>query len=114
MSFPTCFFMRKLSKTYIKNLNRERTNPGILNKVTENPYEKLAAELQVGCWYRGKVVGHNHGNPVVSISSKHCKINLKGCNEEVQKGDLVIFEVTRTIGYLSSGAFREVFSRVKR
>jgi len=107
MLFLASFFMPKIRKSYINKLSSERTNNVNLNTVNENPYEKLPAELQVGSWYRGNVIGFSRDRPVVSLSSKHCKVPLFGCNEKVQRGDTVIFEVTSTRGYLAVGEFRE-------
>lgn len=110
MLFLTSSFMPKLRNSYVKSLSQERNNQTGLNTVAENPYERLPAELQVGSWYRGIVVS-NRDQPIVSISSKHCKVPLRGCCEKVGRGDAVLFEVIQTRGYLAKGEFREILAR---
>jgi hypothetical protein len=102
--------MPKLNNNYTRRLSQERNNQIVLSTVAENPYEKIPAELQVGSWYRGVVVS-NIGQPVVSISFKHCKVPLRGCCEKLERGDTVLFEVIQTRGYLAKGEFRELLAR---
>ena len=102
--------MPKIQRSHVKSLNRylpsrdfDQHNPPPIS------IEKFPP-LQEGCWYVGKVVKVDpRGKLVVHQSPNNPVVILKGCEDDVKKGQKVIYEVTEIHFNHILGDFKELY-----
>jgi len=97
--------MPSLRRTEIRRLNRLLDKP---ENTPKNSFERHP-ELKKDCWYKGKVVNINNGNPVVFQSSNNPVVILTKCRGNLELGQSVIYQVTAIRGHYAFGIFKEVY-----